>query len=146
MLSVWNKTKYQRVDGLVSFLLLGSIAGSMAAWYYDAVPNEVLLITIIPIGLAHWSKRKLEKLLKVFGGAHVVVDDKGLTLSKPNLDYEIIIKFHEITEVKTSHWLFLDKAILTLKRNREVELVNLCDQKLILDKISANRKKPKKSK
>jgi len=143
MMSVWNKVKYQRVDGFVSIILLGSIAGSMTAWYYDLVPNQVLLITIIPIGLAHWSKRKLENLLKVFGGAHVVVDDKGLTLSKPDQDYEATIRFHEITSVKSSHWLFLDKMILTLKRNREVELVNLCDQKLILDKINANRKKPK---
>ncbi len=143
MMSVWNRVKYQRVDGLVSAVLLGSIVGSMTAWYYDAVSNPVLLITIIPIGLAHWYKRKLEKLLKVFGGAHVVVDEKGLTLSKPDQDYEARIKFHEIIDVKLSRWLFLDRAILTLKRGREVELVNLCDQKLILDKINANRKKAK---
>ncbi len=143
MISVWNRVKYQRVDGFVSLLLLGSIAGSMAAWYYDAVSNQLLLVTIIPIGLAHWSKRKLEKLLKTFGGAHVVIDDKGLTLSKPGQDYETTIRFHEIISVESSHILFLDKAILTLKRNREVVLVNLCDQKLILDKINANLKKPK---
>jgi len=143
MMSVWNRVKYQRVDGLVSAVLLGSIVGSMTAWYYDAVPNQVLLITIIPIGLAHWYKRKLEKLLKVFGGAHVVVDEKGLTLSKPDQDYEAKIRFHEIIDVKPSSWLFLDRAMLTLKRGREIELVNLCDQKLILDKINANRKKPK---
>jgi len=143
MISVWNRVKYQRVDALVSVILLGSIVGAMTAWYYDAVPNQVLLMTIIPIGLAHWCKRKLEKLLKIFGGAHVAIDDKGLILSKPDQDYEAKIRFHEIIDVKASSWLFLDKAILTLKRDREIELVNLCDQKLILDKINANRKPPK---
>ncbi len=145
MISVWDKVKYQRVDGFVSVILLGSIVGSMAAWYYDAVPNQVLLITILPIGLAHWYKRKLEKLLKTFGGAHVEVDDKGVRLSKPDQGYETTIKFHEITAVESSRWLFLDKAKLTLKRDREVELVNLSDQDLILEKINANRKKPNRS-
>ncbi len=143
MISVWNKVKYQRVDGVISVILLGSIAGAMAAWYYDAVSTPLLLLTIIPIGLAHWYKRKLEKLLKTFGGAHVVVDDKGITLSKPDQDYETTIKFHEITAVESSHWLFLDRARLTLKRDREVVLVNLSDQDLILERINANRKKPK---
>jgi len=72
-----------------------------------------------------------------------VVDDKGITLSKPDQDYETTIKFHEITAVESSHWLFLDRARLTLKRDREVVLVNLSDQDLILERINANRKKPK---
>ncbi len=144
MISVWNRERYQRVDGIVSLVLLGSIMGSMTAWYFDAVSNQVLLLTIIPIGLAHWCKRRLEKLLKTFGGAHVVVDHKGLTLSKPDQGYETTIRFHEILSVEPSRWLFLDRAKLKLKRDREVELVNLSDQDLILERINANRKKTKK--
>jgi len=137
MILLWNKERYQKVDTLVSITLLACIAWFMYAWYFDVLPISLLTLTILPVGLAHWSKRKLEKLLKVFGGAHISVDEKKLTLSKPNQNYEAIVWFKNITSVKSSHWLFMEKMILSLKGDKEVMLINFRDQKLLLNKINA---------
>ena len=137
MVLFWNKERYQRVDTVVSVVMLAGIAGFMYAWYFDVLPGSTIAITILPVGLAHWYKRKLEKLLKTYGGAQVTVDDDRLTLSKPNQDYEAIVRFHEIRSIKSIHWLFLEKMSLSLKGNREIELVNFCDQKAIQSKINA---------
>ena len=137
----WNNEKYQKVDTAVSIVLLTSIVAFMLVWYFNALSNSMLMVTVLPIGLAHWYKRKLEKLLKVYGGAQVTVESNKLILSKPEQNYEATIKFREITSVNSTHWLFLDKMKLSLKGNREIELVNICDQKSILDKISTSHGK-----
>ncbi len=134
----WNKERYQRVDAALGTVLLVSIAAFMYAWYFDALPNRLLVITILPVGLAHWYKRKLEKLLKIYGGAQVTVDDKKLILSKPNQNYEATIRFRDIMSVKSAHWLFLDTIKLSLKGDREVMLINFRNQKSILSKINAS--------
>lgn len=133
----WDKQKYQKVDTVVSIFLLATIVGFMFAWYFDVMPGNMLFVAILPVGMAHWYKLKLEKLLKAYGGAQVAVENKKLILLKPYQDFEATIKFHEITSVKSTRWLFLDKMILTLKGNREVTLVNFHDQNSILDKLNA---------
>jgi hypothetical protein len=133
----WNTEKYQRVDAVVSIFLLATVAGSMFAWYFDVLPSKMLFIAILPVGLAHWYKRKLEKLLKAYGGAQVAVESNKLILLKPYQDYKATIRFREITSVQSTRWLFLDKMKLSLKGNREVVLINFRDQKSILSKLNA---------
>jgi hypothetical protein len=138
MLLHWNKERYQKVDTVVSIILLAGIAGFIYAWYFNTLQGGMLIITILPIGLAHWYKRKLEKLLKIYGGAQIDVGNKKLVLLKPGQNYEATINFREITSVKSTRWLFLDKIKLTIKGNREIELINFHDQTSILGKIMSN--------
>ena len=133
----WNNEKYQRVNTGVSILLLAFIVGCMYSWYYDVLSNKVLLILVLPIGLLHWYNRKLEAVLKDHDGAQIDIDNKKLILSKPNQDYEVTIKLRNIVSVKLSHWLFLDVINLSLKGNKEINLINFNDSKSILSKINA---------
>lgn len=132
----WNKTKYQKVDAFVSIFLLATIAITMLAWYFDILQGNALVAAIFPVGLAHWYKRKLEKLLKSFGGAQIEVEEKKLILLKPYQNYKAIIRFRDITSVKSSQWLSLDKIILSLKNDKEITLINFDNQNLILEKLS----------
>ncbi|MES9879826.1 MAG: hypothetical protein ABW185_02995 [Sedimenticola sp.] len=132
----WNKEKYQRVNIAVTSIFFATIAGVMFTWYFDAIPSKMLVITILPVGLAHWYKLKLDKLFKAFGGAQIAVEKNRLILSKPDQDFEASIRFREILSVQSTHWLFLDKMKLYLKGNREVVLVNFRDQKSILSLIN----------
>jgi len=133
----WNNERYQKVNAAVSILLLAFIVGCMYSWYYDLLPNKVLLFLILPIGLLHWYNRKLETVLKDHDGAQITIDNKKLTLSKPNQDYEVTIKFRNIVSMKLSHWLFLEVINLSLKDNKEINLINFQNSKLILSKINA---------
>jgi len=137
MILNWNRAKYQKVDMVISVTLLTTIAGFMVAWYFDLLSSNLLFIAIVPVGLLHWYKRKLEKLLKVFGGAQVALEEKRLILLKPYQNYKATIRFHEIISVQSSHWLLLDKMKLSLKGNREIELINFNNQNLILNKLNA---------
>jgi len=137
MVLEWDKSKYKRVDTVVSIILLSSIAWLLYAWYFSVVPNEILALSIIPVAVLQLYKRKLEKLLKIYGGSQIKIDDKRLTLVKPNQGYEAKISLRKIVAVKTSRWLFLDKTILSLKDNKEIELINFCDQNNLLGKINA---------
>ena len=137
MLLDWNREKYQRVDTVVSIFLLATIGGVMVAWYFDLLQNNLLFVAILPVGLAHWYKRKLEKMLKAYGGAQVSVEKNKIILLKPYQDYEATILFREITAVKSSHWMFLNKIVLSLKGNREIELINFRDQDLILSRLKS---------
>ncbi len=132
----WDKKKYHRVDVAVSVLLLATIGGFMFAWYFELIPGNMLFVAILPLGLAHWYKRKLEKLLKTYGGAQVTVENDKLILLKPYQDYEATIRFREIMSVESTRWLFLDKMKLSLRGNREIELVNFRDQRSILSKLN----------
>ena len=143
MVLYWNDERYHNLDTIVTAFLFVSIAGIMFSWYLDALPNKLLIITILPVGLSHWYKRKLEKLLKTYGGADVTVGSKDLILSKPDQGFEISIKFREITSVKCSRWLLLDKMKLSLKGEREVVLVNFLNQNAIVSKINAYNKNKK---
>lgn len=133
----WNKTKYQKVDAFVSIFLLATIAITMLAWYFDILHGNTLIVAIVPVGLAHWYKRKLEKLLKSFGGAQIEVEEKKLILLKPYQNYKAIIRFRDITSVKSTQWLSLDKIVLSLKDNKEITLINFDNQKIILDKLNS---------
>jgi hypothetical protein len=133
----WNNEKYQKVNAAVSILLLAFIVGCMYSWYYDVLSNKVLLFMALPIGLLHWYNRKLEAVLKDHDGAQIVIDNKKLTLLKPNQDYEAIIKFRNIVSVKLSHWLFLEVINVSLKGNKEINLINFSNSKSILNKINA---------
>ena len=133
----WNNERYQRVNTGVSILLLAFIVGCMYSWYYDVLSNKVLLFLVLPIGLLHWYNRKLEKLLEDHDGAQIDIDNKKLVLSKPNQDYEVTIKFRNIVSVKLSHWLFLEVINLSLKGNKEINLINFHNSKSILGKINA---------
>ncbi|MCW8826044.1 MAG: hypothetical protein OQK78_06435 [Gammaproteobacteria bacterium] len=137
MLLEWNREKYQRVDGVVSLFLLVTIGGFMSAWFFGYLQSHLLFVAIVPVGLAHMYKRRLEKLLKAFGGAQVSVEDKKLILLKPYQDYEAIIRFRDITGVKASRWLTLDKMKLSLKGGKEIELINFCNQNAILGRIQS---------
>jgi hypothetical protein len=132
----WDKKKYQRVDGAVSVFLLATIGGFMSAWHFEVIPGNMLFVAILPLGLAHWYKRKLKKLLKTYAGAQVAVENDKLILLKPHQDYEATIRFREIWKVESTRWLFLDKMKLFLRGNREIELVNFRDQKSILSKLN----------
>jgi len=133
----WNNEKHQRVNTGVSILLLAFIVGCMYSWYYDLLSNEILLFLVLPIGLLHWYNRKLETVLKDHDGAQITIDNKKLTLSKPNQDYEVTIKFRKIVSAKLSHWLFLEVINLSLKDNKEINLINFHNSKSILSKINA---------
>ncbi len=133
----WDKKKYHRVDLAVSVFLLATIGGFMSAWYFEIIPANALFIAILPLGLAHWYKRKLEKMLKTYGGAQVAVENDKLILLKPYQDYRATIKFREIRSVESTRWLLFDKIKLSLRGSREIELVNFCDQKSILNKLNS---------
>ena len=111
----WDNVRHQRVNAVVSVLLLALIVGCMYSWYYDLLSNKILLFFVLPIGLLHWYNRKLETLLKDHDGAQIDIDNKKLILTKPNQDYEVTIKFRSIVAVKLSHWLFLEVINLSLK-------------------------------
>jgi len=132
----WNNEKHQRVNTGVSILLLAFIVGCMYSWYYELLSNKLLLIFVLPIGLLHWYNRKLETVLKDHDGAQIVFDNKKLTLSKPNHDYEVTIKFRNIASVKLSHWLFLEIINLSLKGDKEINLINFQNSKSVLSKIN----------
>lgn len=136
MVLEWDKDKYKRVDGVVSVILLLSIVWLLYAWYFSVVPNSILALSIIPVGVTQLYKRKLEKLLKTYGGSQIKIDGKRLTLLKPNQGYEAKISLRKIASVKASSWLFLDKITVYLNDNKEIELINFCDQKNILCKIN----------
>jgi len=133
----WNNERYQKVNMLVSIILLGGIAGVMYSWYFNVLTNKLLIFAIIPVGLAHLYNRKLESLLQTHDGAQIKIEKKRLILTRPNQDYEAIIKFRDIVSVKSSHWLFLEKIKLSLKSDKEIELINFNNQKSILNKINA---------
>jgi hypothetical protein len=124
------------VDAVVSIALIATIVGFMLAWYFGLLTNNLLFVAIVPVGLLHWYKRKLEKLLKVYGGAQVALENKRLVLLKPYQNYEAAIRFNEIISVQSGHWLFLDKMKLSLKGNRQIELINFNDQDLILSRLN----------
>jgi hypothetical protein len=134
----WNNEKYQRVNAGVSVLLLAFIVGCMYSWYYDLLPNELLLILVLPIGLLHWYNRKLEALLQDHDGAQIIFDNKKLTLSKPYQEYEVTIKFRNIVSVKLSHWLFLEVINLSLKGDKEINLINFRNSQSVLSKMNAS--------
>ena len=143
MILHWDDERYHNLDTILTVVLVASVVGFMFAWYFEALPYNILILTILPVGLSHWYKRKLEKLFKTYGGADVTVGSKDLILSKPDQGFEVIVKFREITSVKCSRWLLLDKMKLSLKGEREVVLVNFLNQNTILSKINAYNKNKK---
>ncbi len=136
MVLLWNNERHQKVNTIVSIILLAGIAGFMYSWYFNVLTNKLLIITILPVGVAHWYNRKLENLLQTHDGAQIAIEKKRLIVSRPNQAYETTIKFREIVSVKSTHWLFLEKMKLSLKGNKEIELINFNNQKLILNKIN----------
>jgi len=136
----WDNERYQKIHIAVSLILVASIAGFMYIWFFYTLPTKIMVISILPVGIAHWYSRKLDKLFKVYGNAQVAVDKKTLTLTKKNQQHEAAIRFHEIIAVESTHWLFLNKMKVILKNNREVLLVNLCDHKLLEEKINSRIK------
>lgn len=132
----WDDERHHNLDGILTVVLVGSIVAFMLAWYFEVLPYNTLILTMLPVGLSHWYQRKLRKLFKTYGGASVTVGSNKLVLSKPDQDFEVAIKFRDIQSVKPGRWLLLNKVKLTLKDGREVELVNLLNQDEILKKIN----------
>jgi len=133
----WNNEKHQKVTTGIGILFLAFIAGCMYSWYFEVLSNKALLFFVLPIGLLHWFNMKLETVLKDHDGAQIAIDNKKLTLSKPNQEYEVTIKFRNIVSAKLSHWLFLEVINLSLKSNKEINLINFHNSKTILSKINA---------
>lgn len=137
MVLEWDNEKHQRVVTGIGTLFLACIAGCMYSWYFDVLSNKALLFFVLPVGLLHWFNMKLETVLKDHDGAQIDIDNKKLILSKPNHEYEVTIKFRNIVSVKLSHWLFLEVINLSLKGDKEINLINFHNSKSILSKINA---------
>ena len=137
MLLHWDDDRYHKLDLMLTVALVASIAAFLVAWYYEVIPYRLLVVSVVPVGLSHWYKRKLERLFKTYGGAYVTVESNKLTLSKPDQDFEKVIRFREIRSVKSGHWLLLEKMILSLNDGHEVVLINFYGQRAIPDMIKS---------
>lgn len=136
MLLCWDDEQYHRLDLVLNLVLVAGIAAFMLAWYFELLPYSMLAITVVPVGVAHWYKRRLEKLFKTYGGAYVTVESKRLVLSKPEQDFEVRIRFRDIQSANSGHWLLLDRLKLSLKDGQKLELVNFSNQNVILEQLN----------
>lgn len=137
MLLHWDDEKYHKLDVMLNAVLITSVVAFMLAWYYKVIPYNLLVFTIVPVGLVHWYKRKLERFFKTYGGAYITVESNKLILSKPDQGFEKVIKFREIRSARSGHWLLLEKMTLSLNDGHEVELINFHEQNAILGKIKS---------